>query len=166
MENYDFLCAGAWDGFHVYISLKLKSYFSFKKRYTMTNLGLISYNKRFLYAAVGVLGSTHDARLFRHTSLYKAIISGRAIPDCQLKLGDFGNVSFFYYWGQRFPKVCLLLKSDNEKTTHPQRYFNKKLCSAWVVTENAYGMLKGRWRILHKKLKWELSTWITLSWCV
>ena len=106
MENYDFLCAGAWDGFHVYISLKLKSYFSFKKRYTMTNLGLISYNKRFLYAVVGVPGSTHDARLFRHTSLYKAIIRGRAIPDCQLKLGDFGNVPFVTIGDNAFPKFA------------------------------------------------------------
>ena len=29
----------------------------------MTNLGLIGYNKSFLYAAVGAPGSTYDARL-------------------------------------------------------------------------------------------------------
>ena len=31
----------------------------------MTNLGLIGYNKRFLYAAVGTPGITHDARLLK-----------------------------------------------------------------------------------------------------
>ena len=31
LENYEFPCAGAWDGFHVYISSKLKSFFGFKK---------------------------------------------------------------------------------------------------------------------------------------
>ena len=65
VENYEFPCVGAWDGFHVYISSKLKNFFSFKKRYTMTKMGLIGYNKRFLYAAVGAPGSTHDARLLR-----------------------------------------------------------------------------------------------------
>ena len=31
LENYEFPTVGAWDGFHVYISTKLKSYFPFKK---------------------------------------------------------------------------------------------------------------------------------------
>ena len=37
-----------------------------------------------------------------------------------------------------------LLKGYNENTTdQQQRYFNKKLCSARVVIENANGVLKG-----------------------
>ena len=31
IENYQFPCVGAWDGFHVYVSRKLKSFYSFKK---------------------------------------------------------------------------------------------------------------------------------------
>ena len=58
IENYEFSCVGAWDGFHVYVCSKLKSYFSFKKRYTLSNLALIGYNKRILYAAAGTPGST------------------------------------------------------------------------------------------------------------
>lgn len=30
--------------------------------------------------------------------------------------------------------------------------FNKKLRSARVVSEHAYGMLKGRWQLLYKKV--------------
>ena len=48
LENYEFPCVGAWDGFHVYSNSQLKNYFNFKKRYSMTNLGLIGYNKRSL----------------------------------------------------------------------------------------------------------------------
>ena len=48
IENYEFPCIGAWDGFHVYVGSKLKSYFSFKKRYSMSSLGLVGHNKRFL----------------------------------------------------------------------------------------------------------------------
>ena len=65
LENYEFPCFGAWDGFHVYITTMLKNSYSFKKQYTMTNLGLVGYNKRFLYAGVGAPGSTHDATLLR-----------------------------------------------------------------------------------------------------
>jgi hypothetical protein len=31
LENLEFPCVGASDGFHVYVSTKLKNYFSFKK---------------------------------------------------------------------------------------------------------------------------------------
>ena len=69
LENYESPCEGAWDSFHVYVGSKLKSYFSFKKRYSMSNLRLVSYNKKFLYSAVGALGSTHDARMLRNSTI-------------------------------------------------------------------------------------------------
>ena len=53
LENYEFPCVDTWYGFHVYISAKLKNYFSFKKRYSISNIGLDGFNKRFVYAAVG-----------------------------------------------------------------------------------------------------------------
>ena len=48
-ENYEFLCVGAWDGFQVRLDCRLKSYFSFKNKYTITSMGLIAHNKRFLH---------------------------------------------------------------------------------------------------------------------
>lgn len=42
------------------------------------------------------------------------------------------------------------------KTQLTNNTFNKKLCSAQVVTEHAYGMLKYRWRILYKKTECRL----------
>ena len=65
LENYEFPCVGAWDSFYVYVNSQLKNYSSFKKRYSMKNLGLIGYNKRLLYTAVGAPGRTHDARLLK-----------------------------------------------------------------------------------------------------
>ena len=44
IEKYEFPCVGMWDGFHVCVSSKLKSFYSFKKRYSMSNLGLVGYN--------------------------------------------------------------------------------------------------------------------------
>ena len=76
IENYEFPCVGAWDGFYVYVSNKLKSFYSFKKRYSISNLGLIECNKKFLYCGVGVPGSIYDSRMLCSTSLYKEIISG------------------------------------------------------------------------------------------
>ena len=44
IENYEFPCVGTWDGFHVYVSFKLKQFCNFKKSYTMTNLALVGNN--------------------------------------------------------------------------------------------------------------------------
>ena len=141
-ENYQFPCVEAWDGSHVYVSSQLKSYFSFKKRYSISNMGLVTHNKRFLYAAVGAPGSTHDARLLRHTSLFKDIVSGDVIPDQQLELGDFGTIPLVTVGDSGFPKFAWLLKAYDDRTNDPQqRFFNKCLRSARVVCENAYGML-------------------------
>ena len=62
IENYAFPCVAAWDGFHVYLQTKLKNHYNFKNRYSITNMGLIGHNKRFLNIAVGALEvrMTHD----------------------------------------------------------------------------------------------------------
>ena len=118
----------------------------------MTNLGLIGYNKRFLYAAVGAPGSTHDARLLKDSSIYSDIINGNVIPDWVVRLGDFGEIPLVAIGDSAFPQFAWLIKACNENTRDNQKKcFNKRLCGTRVVTENAYGMLKGRWRILFKK---------------
>ena len=83
---------GAWDGFYVYVSFKLKSCFSFKKRYSMSNLELVSYNKKFLYCAVGPPGSTYDARMLCNSTIFQKIVTGHAIPDRVTDLGDHGKI--------------------------------------------------------------------------
>ena len=65
VENYELLCVGVWNGFHVHVSTDLKNYCSFRNRYSITNMGLIGCNKRFLYLTAGAPGSTHDAHLLR-----------------------------------------------------------------------------------------------------
>ena len=92
LENYDFPCADAWDGFHVYVGSQLKSYFSFKKSYSMSNLGLVSYNKKFLYCTVRAPGSTHDARVLRNSAIYQKTVTGHVIPDRVIDLGDHGKI--------------------------------------------------------------------------
>ena len=152
LENYGFPCVGAWDGFHIQINSTEKCNFSFKKKYTTNNLALTSYNKRFLYAAVGAPGCTHDARMLKESSFYDEILNGNCLPDRKIALGDYGDIPLVTIGDSAFPRFSWLIKCYNENTRNPQqRYFNKSLCSARVVSENNYGMLKGRWRFLYKK---------------
>ena len=118
----------------------------------MNNLALTSYNKRFLYAAVGAPRSTHDARMLKESLLHDEILSGRALPDWKINLNDFGDIPLVTIGNSVFPLFSWLIKCYNENVRDPQqRHFNKMLCSARVISENTYGMLKGRWRLLYKK---------------
>ena len=51
IENCKFPCAGPWDGFHVHVGWRLKNYFSFKSKYMITSMDLITHNKRLLHLA-------------------------------------------------------------------------------------------------------------------
>ena len=85
LENYKFSCVGTRVEFHVYINSYLKNQFNFKKRCPVTNFGLMGFNKHFLYAAVRVSGSTHDARLLKEFSVSTAILDGNQL-QCLLPI--------------------------------------------------------------------------------
>ena len=81
LKDWGFPCViGAWDGFHVYISSNLKKKFNFKKRYCVTNKGLIAANKRFLWTGVGAPGSVHDSTLLQSSTIFYEIESGHVLP--------------------------------------------------------------------------------------
>ena len=157
-DKWEFPCVGALDGFHVYVSTKLKNYFNFKKRYSVSSLGFTASNKRFLWAAVGALGSTHDSRLLKSCDLFADIQQGRIFPSSVLRTREYGDILFTTVGDSAFPRYTWLMKPYSESTRDPRkRYLNKRLCLARVVSEHAYGMLKGRWRILYKKTECKLK---------
>ena len=80
----------------------------------MINLGLVGYNKRFLYAAVGAPGSTHDARLLKQSPIFHKILKGDVLPDRVISLGDFGYVPLVTVGGSAFPQFSWLIKGHNE----------------------------------------------------
>ena len=153
IENYEFPCIGAWDGFHVYVCSKLKNHYNFKHRYSVSNMRLVGYNKRFLNLTVGAPGRTHDARFLRNTRLFKQILNGQGLPDKIVDLGDeYGKIPLVTIGDSAFPRFSWLLKNFNCNTNDEREsYYNINMNSARVVTENCYGMLKSRWRILYKK---------------
>ena len=111
----------------------------------MNNLALTSCSKRFLYAEIGAPGSTHDARMLKESSFFDEVLSGRALPDRKINMGDFGDIPLVTIEDSAFSLFPWLINCYNENTRDPQqRYFKKMLCSARVVSENTYGMLKGR----------------------
>ena len=132
--------------------------------YSLKNLGS---NKRFPYAAVGAPVSNHDARLLKESSIYAAMLDADIMPNKVIRLDDFGEIPLVTIGNSAFSQCAWLLKMYNENTRDKeQKYFNKGRCGARVVTENAYDMLKGKWRFLYKKQNVDFSTYVTSSWNV
>ena len=53
-----------------------------------------------------------------------------------------------------YPNKTWLIQpfKDNGGLTHDQRNFNREVSKARIVSEHAFGMTKGRWRVLLKRL--------------
>ncbi|CAH3128541.1 unnamed protein product [Pocillopora meandrina] len=84
LENWEFPCVRAWNGFHVYVSTKLKNYLASRKRYSVSSMGFIASNKKFLWTAVGAPGSVHNSRLLKSCDLFAEIQQGHVFPNTVL----------------------------------------------------------------------------------
>ena len=94
-------------------------------------MGLVFYNKCFLAATVNAPGLTHDVRLLQHTSVFNDIVSGRALPDNMINLGDeYGEIPSVTIGDNAFQRYQWLLKCFPDTTTKDvkEKYFTSKSC--------------------------------------
>ena len=117
-----------------------------KKSYSVTNMGLIGQNETFHSAAVRARGFTHDSRLSRSCAVYDKMEKGVVMPNRMMRLLGSGVNPFTTVSDSAFPCRNWLLKPNNENIYRDpkQKYFNKRLISARVVSKHTYGLLKGR----------------------
>ena len=102
IENYEYPCVRTLDGFHVHVTCLLRNYFSFKSKHTITSMGLITHNKRFLHLTTDAPGSTHDARLLRYSTLFEGIQSGGGIPNKSIIFRRFWRSTSRNHWRYTF----------------------------------------------------------------
>lgn len=97
----------------------------------------------FIHCYVGNVGSVHDARVFRRSSVASYINSSNYFPENTHLLGDSAYA---------IHTNLLTPYGDNGHLTPRQKNYNFCLSSARVAIERAFGLLKGRWRCLLDKL--------------
>ena len=100
-------------------------------------MGLFGHNKCFLHLTISAPGSTLDVCLLRRCSLFCIVSNGGGILNKSVSLGNASETPLITIGDSSFPRLSWLIKAFNENTRDPkEKYFNKKLCSARVVTEN------------------------------
>ncbi|VEN52801.1 unnamed protein product [Callosobruchus maculatus] len=102
--------------------------------------GICDNKKLFLDVYAGESGSLNDARLFTKSDIFGRISNGEI--DFPNNIHLIGDVAY--------PLSTYLLVGfeDNGNLSEPQKLFNRKLSQSRIVIENAFGILKGRFRRL------------------
>ncbi|XP_028418939.1 uncharacterized protein LOC114544521 [Dendronephthya gigantea] len=151
------LAFSALDGCHIPIKMpsggpeSAKEYHNFKNFFSIVLMGMVDAKMQFIWASVGCPGSNHDSIIFRSTNLHKKIMENNILPAYTKLIEDI-QVPFIILADSAFPHLpCIQKPYTNAVLSEKQRYFNYRLSRARMVVESAYGMLKSRWRVLHRK---------------
>ena len=130
---------GAIDGTHIRIEAPPEhpdDYYNRKGYHSIVLQAACREDRRFVNIYCGWPGKVHDARIFRNSPLFE---NGQNLCGQNHLLGD--GAYPLQNW-------VLVPYKDNGHLTPAQKNFNRKLSQLRVVIEQAFGMLKGRFRRL------------------
>ena len=114
-----------------------KEYHNFKNFFSMVLMGMVDSKYRFF--------------IFQSTDLWNQIKNQDYLPKVGKKVGSL-LVPPLILGDAAFPLQPWLMKPcTNANPTLQQRYYNYRLSRARMVTEGAFGQLKGRWRVLLRR---------------
>jgi len=158
---------GAIDGSHISIKaphLFPVDYFNRKGFYSIVLQAVVDHKKRFLDICVGWSGFTHDSRILTNSSLYDKFNNQN-----NLVTTPFNNKYILGNGG--YPNLSWLIvpyKNVGRQLIQKQTYFNLKHSQTRIKVEQAFGLLKGRWRcLLHNlEVSFEIVSHIITACCI
>jgi len=149
-------CWAAIDGCHIPIKCppggleSCKEFHNFKNFYCIVLMAMVDSKYRFVWGSCGFPGNSHNAIILKSTNVWDALQNG-LLPNIAKVVGEV-SIPPLIVGDSAFPLQSWLMKPYTNATLSPkQRYFNYRLSRARMVTESAYGQLKGRWRVLFRK---------------
>ena len=148
-------CAGAIDGTHIPVRAPAMShtdYYNRKGWYSIIVQGVVDHNYLFRNVYCGWPGSMHDAQVLVNSALYRKATSGELLQGNTLTVLS-QEIPVFLVGDSAYPLSTWLMKlfPHNTALSTAQRKFNYRLSRARIVSQNAFGCLKARWRRLQKQ---------------
>ncbi|XP_068082633.1 uncharacterized protein [Anabrus simplex] len=164
-------CLGALDGKHVEFRPPRcigSYYFNYKGGNSIVLLALVDAGYKFLYVDVGCNGRISDGGVLRNSTLHTIMDKNLAnFPLSKQLPGSTVKVPYVIVADDAFPLQENIMKPYKGNLTQQQKIFNYRLSRARRTSENAFGILCNRFRILLKKIELPVETVeiITLSAC-
>jgi len=148
------MAIGFIDGSHIPILPPEKGRRDFinrKQHASIVLQGVVDVNLKFRNVSCLVPGSAHDATVLKASSLFKNI--DNLIPRGTTLIENV-NIPFYIVGDPAYPLLPWLIKGYPTTINMPadKESFNVYLASSRNCVEIAFGRLKGRWRILLKRL--------------
>ena len=146
-------CGGALDG--TFMAMKKPSdfgdtYFCYKKFIAIIVLACVDARGIFTYVNAGRPGSVGDSYTYRHSLLFQKIASGEWLAHSPRTISGV-NVKPFIVADSAFPLSATCMKCYEVGQPAYRRSFNYSLIRTRRVVEQAFGRLKGRWKIMDGK---------------
>ncbi|CAB4411933.1 unnamed protein product [Rhizophagus irregularis] len=154
---------GAIDGNHIPIKaphLFPVDYFNRKGFYSIVLQAVVDHKKSFLDICISWPGSTHDSRILVNSNLYNKFNNLVTTFNNKYILGDGGYLNLSW--------LIVPYKDIGRGLIQKQTYFNRKHSQTRIKVEQAFGLLKGRWRcLLHNlEVSFEIISHIITTCCI
>lgn len=150
-------CCGALDGKHVEIKKPKKSgstYYCYKGFFSIVLMALVDADYKFLWVHTGGKGSQSDCEIFNQTMLPSLTRDRMGLPPPAPLPYDDRPTPYFFVGDDAFPLRRYMMKPYSHRfLTHDERIFNYRTSRARRVVENGFGILAGRWRVLHTSMQ-------------
>jgi len=138
---------GAIDGCHVQAIVPddvQSDYLDRNHNHSVNLMAVCDAQKKFTYCFAGYPGSIHDQRVFANSTLGQSLTETSNIHFPSKYYHIVGDSAFMLHTHVMVPY------KDNGALTVSQMNFNKRLSQSRRVIENAFGLLKGRFRRLRR----------------
>lgn len=150
-------CCGAVDGKHVEIKKPKQSgslYYCFKGFFSIVLMAMVDADYKFLWIQTGGKGSQSDGELY-NIHLKRKLENGHVgLPPPEPLPHDDRDTDFFLVGDDAFPLREFMVKPYAAKyLNYEERVFNYRCSRARRVVENGFGILAGRWRVLHRPMQ-------------
>ena len=154
-------CAGAIDGSHIPVrapAMNHTDYYNRKGWYSIIVRAVVDHNYLFRNVYCGWPGSVHDARVLANSLLYSKANAGEILQGNSVTIMG-RQIPTFLVGDSAYPLSTWLMKPFpyNTALSNAQKNFNYRLSRARIVSENAFGRLKARWRRLLKQNDMSIS---------
>lgn len=157
-EQYKFpQIVGAIDACHIEINMppeNKEDNFNRKQYYNINLQGTVNSRLLFQHVAVGYPGRIHNGRVLRLSGIFD-LAENEEILSAPTRMVNGGMLRSMLVGDSAYPLKKWLIKpfSNRGRLSPQKRRFNEKLRAMRSVIERAFGLLKGRWRLLLKMIE-------------